>query len=135
MRLADALEQSSTGALRRMASVHALVHDDSTTRVELIDRIGERLRDPSYLGAVLDGLADDERAALLEARATHGELRGLLVDREHPGAADVLAERGLLFRLFASSGPLRGEVFSVPDEVLALLPAAPAVAPPPAVTP
>src|SRR6266851_971934 len=36
--------------------------------------------------------------------------------------AAALAERGWLFRVFAAAGPLRGEVFVVPDELLAVLP-------------
>ena len=49
MRLAEALEDTATGALRRMASAHGLLSDDATTRAELIERLGERLLDPTYL--------------------------------------------------------------------------------------
>src|SRR5437660_3965861 len=131
MRLKEALEETATGALRRMASVHGLLHDDGTTRAELIQRIAERLLDPAYLQEQLDGLSDDEREALVAARASGGEQRGFLLDRDHPGAAEVLVERGLLFRLFAAAGPLRGELFTVPDELLALLPAPPLPESPP----
>src|SRR5258708_11301905 len=131
MRLREALEETATGALRRMASVHGLLFDDGTTRTELIERIAERLADSSYLQEQLDGLADDERAALLAARASGGEQRGFLLDRAHPGAAEALVERGLLFRLFAAAGPRRGELFTAPDELLALLPEPPVVESPP----
>ena len=132
MLLREGLDLSSTGALRRMASVHGLLHDDATTRGELIERLADRLLDPNYLAEQLDRLADDERATLMAARASGGELRGLLVERDHPGAGEALIERGLLFRIFAAAGPLRGEVFEAPQEVLALLPPPPAVDAPPA---
>src|ERR1700716_63720 len=98
MRLAEALEETAPGALRRMASAHGLLHDDSTTRAELIERLAERLGDSTHLGEQLRGLSPDEQSVLLEARAAHGELRGLLTERDHPGTAEALAERGLLFR-------------------------------------
>jgi hypothetical protein len=131
VRLREALEETATGALRRMASAHGLLHDDGTTRAELIERIAERLLDPAYVQEQLDGLSDDEREALVAARATGGEQRGFLLDRDHPGAAEVLVERGLLFRLFAAAGPLRGELFTVPDELFAFLPTPPAAELPP----
>ncbi len=131
MRLKEALEETATGALRRMASAHGLLYDDGTTRAELIERIADRMRDPAYLQEQLDSLTDDERAALLAARASGGEQRGFLLDRDHPGAAEALVERGLLFRLFAAGGPLRGELFTVPDELLAVLPEPPAAEAPP----
>jgi hypothetical protein len=122
VRLSEALEQTPTGALRRVASAHALPHDDSTTRAELIARVAERLGDAVYVGEQLDGLPDDERAVLMAARHSAGELRGLLADMDHPGAAEALAERGWLYRVFAAAGPMRGEVYVVPDELLAVLP-------------
>lgn len=106
-----------------MADAHGLAHDDTATRDELIARLSERLRDAQYLQDRLRSLTDEERSILVSARASSGELRGLLVDADHPGAAESLADRGWLFRVFAASGPLRGEVFVVPDELLALLPA------------
>src|SRR5690242_4071400 len=100
MRLRDALEQSPTAALRRTAAVHGLAHDDGTTRAELIDRIAERLGDTQYL---LQQLRPAEQELLASARTSGGELRGLLVDAEQPGAAEDLAERGWLFRVFAAA--------------------------------
>src|SRR5260370_31823990 len=107
MRLAEALEQTAVGALRRMASAHGLLHDDSTTRAELIERLAERLGDPMNLAEQLRGLAPDEQLVLHAARAADGELRSLLIDRDHPGAAEALADPGLLFRLFNAAAPLR----------------------------
>jgi len=106
-----------------VAEAHGLPHDDGTTRAELIERIADRLGDSRYLGEQLASLSPAERATLASARTSAGELRGLLVDAEQPGAAEALAERGWLFRVFAAAGPLRGEVYVVPDEFLALLPA------------
>jgi hypothetical protein len=131
MRLREALEETATGALRRMASVHGLLFDDGTTRAELIERLAERLIDPAYLLEQLDSLTEDELAALAAARSTGGDQRGFLLDRDYPGAAEALVERGLLFRQFAAAGPLRGELFTAPDELLALLPQPPAVEEPP----
>jgi hypothetical protein len=135
VRLRDALEQTSVSTLRRIASSHGLVHDDSTTRAELIERIVERLLAPMYLDQQLAGLAEDERAVVVSARGSAGELRGLLIDRDHPGAAEALAERGLLYRVFAAAGPLRGEVLAVPDELLERLPSPPPLEAPPSVGP
>ncbi len=135
MRLREALEQTSVGTLRRIASQHGLSHDDGTTRAELVERLAERLLAPTYLDEQLVGLGDDERAVLAAARAGAGELRGLLVDRDHPGTAEALAERGLLYRVFASAGPLLGEVFAAPDELLERLPPPPPVPAPPTVSP
>src|SRR5579859_2052020 len=132
MRMAVALEQAATATLRRVADSHGLAYDASTTRAELIERIADRLSDRAYLEEQLRGLPEEDRAILGSARASGGELRGLLIDREQPGAADALAERGWLFRVFAAEGPLRGEVFVVPDELLAVLPESAAFASPPA---
>jgi hypothetical protein len=122
MRLAEALEQSATTTLRHVADAHGLPHDDGTTRAELIERVAERLGSRAYLDEQLTHLSPAERDILSSAKSSAGELRGLLVDAEHPGAAEDLAERGWLYRVFAAVGPLRGEVFVVPDELLELLP-------------
>src|SRR3981189_307247 len=100
MRLAEALEQTAVGALRRMASAAGLPRADSPRRAELIERLAERLGDPTYLAEQLRGLAPDEQSVLNEARAADGELRGLLIARDHPGSAEALADRGVLVRLF-----------------------------------
>ena len=135
MRLAEALEETATATLRRVAEAHGLAHDEGTTRDELIARIADRLAEPTYLDEQARGLTDAERSVLTSARASAGELRGLLVDSDHPGAAEDLANRGWLYRVFAAGGPLRGEVYVVPDEVLAVLPAAEPVTMPPADAP
>jgi hypothetical protein len=127
-----ALDDVPNAALRRMAAAHGLPVDDATTRQELVDRLAERLSDAVYVAELVASLAGDERQALLTARASGGETRGLLIDRDQPGAAAGLVERGLLFRTFAAAGPRRGEVLTIPDEILAALPAPPAPAPPPA---
>ena len=124
MRLHEALEQTAIGTLRRVADAHRLQYDDSATRAELIHRIAERLSDLSYVEERFAGLSEGERAVLSSARASAGELRGFLVDSEYPGAAESLADRGWLYRVFAAAGPLRGEVYVVPDELLAVLPPA-----------
>ena len=54
------------------------------------------------------------------------------MDRDRQGAALGLVERGLLFRHVDAAGPRRGEIFTIPDEILAVLPAPPAIEPPPA---
>jgi hypothetical protein len=105
-----------------VADAHGLAHDDGTTRQELIQRIADRLTDSAYLREQLQALQPEERAILVSARASAGELRTLLVEAEQPGAADDLAERGWLYRVFAAAGPLRGEILVVPTEVLNLLP-------------
>jgi hypothetical protein len=124
MRLAEALDQAATASLRRVAEAHGLAPDDGTTRDELIRRIAERFDDRAYLQEQVRAMGDAERAVLASARSSAGELRGLLVDSDYPGTAEELAERGWLYRVFAAGGPLRGEVYVVPDELLAMLPAA-----------
>ncbi|HEY2594490.1 MAG TPA: hypothetical protein VGK33_11365 [Chloroflexota bacterium] len=128
MRLAEALQETATATLRRVAVAHGLPLDDGTTRDELIARIADRFADPSYLEDQLRRLTDDERSVLASARSSGGELRGLLVDSEHPGTAEHLADLGWLYRVFAAVGPLRGEVYVIPEELLDLLPAEPAPA-------
>ncbi|TMF04862.1 MAG: hypothetical protein E6I52_03795 [Chloroflexi bacterium] len=132
VRLQEALELTATATLRRIAGQHGLPYADSTTRSELIERIGERLLDAAYLDEQVRGLGDGERGVLLAVRARAGELRRPQIDRAQPGAAETLSERGLLFRVFATAGLLRGEVFTAPDELLDLLPAPPPAEPPPA---
>ncbi len=131
MRVRDALEELATGALRRIAAAHDLPVDDAPTRAELIERLVERLGDTAYLRELISSLAPDEQAALMAARASGGEVRGFLLDRDQPGAAAALVERGLLFRTFAAAGPRRGEVFALPEELFELLPAPLDEAPPP----
>ena len=121
--LREALGQAATATLRRIARAHGLSGADSSTRAELVERLCERLQDVAYLTEQLRRLDDARRRVLLEARANaSGELRGALIERAYPGAAAALAELGLLFRVFTTDGPLRGEVFAVPDEILQLLP-------------
>jgi hypothetical protein len=122
VRLAEALEQSTTSMLRRVADAHGLAHRDETTRDELLQRLAQRLTDPAYARELVQQLTEDERSLLGAAHSTDGELRGLLLDSEQPGIAEDLSARGLLFRVFSASGPLRGEVYIVPDEFLRLLP-------------
>ncbi|HET6318602.1 MAG TPA: hypothetical protein VFG86_19275 [Chloroflexota bacterium] len=131
MHVREALEQLATGALRRIAVAHGLPADESDTRTELIELLSERLADRAYLQEQVSRLAADEQAALVAARASGGEVRGFLLDRDQPGAAAELVERGLLFRTFAAAGPRRGEVFFIPDELFSVLPAPPEEEPPP----
>ena len=121
MRLAEALDQSPTSTLRRVASAHGLAHDDTTTRDELIAGLSERFADRAYITELLNALTHEERDVLASAHASYGELRAQIVDGDHPGMAEDLADGGWLFRVFAAAGPLRGEVFVVPDEVLELV--------------
>src|SRR5207253_37296 len=83
----------------------------------LVERLADRLADADYLADLLRGLSPDEQAILLEARRAGGELRGLLVERNHPAEADTLVDRGLLFRVFTTSGPRRGEIFAIADQL------------------
>jgi hypothetical protein len=131
VRVSEALAELATGALRRIALSHALATDEAITRAQLIDRLAERLADPFYLRELIGALSPDEHAALVAARAAGGEVRGFLLDRDQPGAAAALVDRGLLFRTFAAAGPRRGEVFALADELMEVLPTPPASEPPP----
>jgi hypothetical protein len=133
MRLIEALDQSPTLLLRRIAASHGLAHDEATTRAELVDRIAERLADTAYLREQLDSLEREVHAGLLSVRDNGGEIRAFLLERDSPAVADELVERGLLSRTFAAGGARRGEVFVLPEEIMAALPAAPPVQPPPTV--
>ncbi len=125
MKLREALDQTATVALRRMAAVHGLPVDETATRSELGESLAQRLSDPRYLRTRVETLSDEQRRALAAARAGGGELRGFLLARilgsADSGASQPLLEQGFLFRTFAPLGPHRGEVFAVPDEVLDLL--------------
>src|SRR5205085_2120594 len=103
MRLRDALDQSATGALRRMAAAHGLPHDEAATRAELLERLVDRLGNPAYLEEQLAVLRQPEHDALKAARASGGEIRGFLIERDAPGVASTLVERGFMFRTFASA--------------------------------
>jgi hypothetical protein len=131
VRVREALAELATGALRRIALSHALSTDEATTRAQLTDRLAERLSEPAYLRELIGALTPDEHAALLATRAAGGEVRGFLLDRDQPGAAAALVDRGLLFRTFAAAGPRRGEVFALADELMKVLPVPPASEPPP----
>ncbi len=125
MKLREALDQTATGVLRRMALLHGLPGDEAVVRSELVERLCERFADEAYLRARIAALHEPERRALDAARAGGGEVRGYLLGRIlGSGQADTarpLLEQGLLFRTFAAVGPHRGEVFAVPDEILVLL--------------
>jgi hypothetical protein len=131
VRTGSALEALATGALRRIAAAHGLAVDDGTTRADLVDRLLERLSSTRYLSDFIASLPRDEQEALRAARASNGEIRGFLLDRDHPGAAEALVERGLLFRTFSVAGPRRGEVFALSDEMRELLPGPPPAELPP----
>jgi hypothetical protein len=102
------LDQVATGALRGLAAAHGLTPDEATTRSELVERLVERLSEPTYLAEHIAGLAEAERAALLEVRAAGGQMRGFLLEKRHAGAVADLVSRGLLFRTFTAAGPRSG---------------------------
>ena len=126
VRARDAFDQSASSLLRRIAVEHGLPVAASSTRAELVEGLAARFAEPRHLEVVLSALDAASRSALAAARQTGGEVRGLLLARhlgtDDPRAAQALVDRGLLVRTFAPTGPHRGEVFAVPDEVLALLP-------------
>ncbi len=125
MKLREALDQTATAALRRMAALHGLPADETTTRAELAEALHQRLGDSAYLRTCVEALVPEQRRALAAARAGGGEIRGFLLARilgsAEAAASQPLLDRGFLFRTFAPLGPHRGELFAVPDEVLDLL--------------
>jgi hypothetical protein len=135
VQLREALDQTATGALRRVALAHGLAPDEATTRSELVERLLERLTDTAYLAEQVSGLAADERAALQALHTAGGQTRGFLLEKRHAGALPKLVARGFLFRTFTAAGPRRGEVFAAPDEVLSLLPGPPEAERPPTAPP
>lgn len=127
MRAIEGLEQASTSLLRRIATAHGVAHDEATSRSELVERLASRYADHETLrGFLASRAAGRESAALSAARAGGGEIRGFLLGRllgrDEAEAARDLVESGLLFRTFSPLGPHRGEVYAVPEEVLAVLP-------------
>lgn len=125
MHLRALLDQTATGSLRRIAEAHGLALDEAATRPELVERVAGRLLDGDYVADRLRRLSAEQRQALAAARAAGGELRGLLLARslgsDDAEAARVLVEQGLLFRAFAATGPHRGEIFTLPDELFPLV--------------
>src|SRR5262249_5033009 len=126
MRLGEGLDQTPVASLRRMAELHGLDPGDAATHAELLEALVARLSDATYLHERLAELTPAELSVLSAARRGGGEIRGFLLHRllgsDQPDPVRALTEPGLLFRTFAPVGPHRGEVFTVPDEVLELLP-------------
>jgi hypothetical protein len=106
-----------------MGELHGIAVDDATTRAELVDALATRLAEPDYLTERLARLEPRELRALTAAYRSGGEIRGFLLQRllesDDPDAARSLMDDGFLFRTFAPLGRHRGEVFAVPDELLA----------------
>jgi hypothetical protein len=129
------LDQCSLGLLRQLAAAHQVQRPDPVARAELISALTERLLQPGYLDQTLQKLAPESRLAIELLAAESGRLRGFVLERRlraHlPGAdetlvratTDELLRLGLIYRVFQATGPDRGEVFVLFDELLALLPA------------
>jgi ATP-binding cassette subfamily C protein len=83
MLLREALDQSATGALRRLAAAHGLAVDEATTRAELIERLLERLADPAYLAEQIEALPMGMQTYVTEGGATFsgGQRQLLLIAR------------------------------------------------------
>ena len=116
-----------TGALRRMASAHGLLQR-RRHHARRADRAPRRTpARPDVPRTSSSRLCPTTSAPCCRARASGGELRGLLLDRDHPARPKRWSSAACCFALFAAAGPLRGEVFAAPDELLALLPEPPPI--------
>lgn len=123
--MGEALDEVATAVLRRIAEWHGLSVSGGT-RAEMQQALVGRLTDPDYVRAQMEELSPAERKALVVARTLGGEVRGFVLSRTLAGNPGTLArdllDRGLLFRRFVAQGAARGEIFTVPEEVLALVP-------------
>ncbi len=149
MKLKDALGECSLGLLRRIGQEHGVSFTEDTLRVELAESIADALSRPGYLARYLDLLPPLEHLAVqivanaggqmlahvlerrLRARVEELYSRGQLpdvttpvevTDRTERAIPQSLLHRGVLFRSLISSGPLTGEVYHLPEEVLQALP-------------
>jgi hypothetical protein len=143
--LRDCLDQCSLGVLRQIAAAHDVSVAEPPARAEIVQALSERLLAPGYLKRLVRDLRDDERQALELVAADGGQLRGFVLERrlrppesedDDPASSRALSglvQTGLLYRTFQAVGPIRGEVYVLPDELLPLLPPRPtAQAQPPA---
>ena len=112
-------------------------------------RLSEAMLDPQRLQAFLEGLGPEAQAALAQVAAAGGSVRGhhfahlygevrrlgpRAIAREAPwlhpaSAAERLYYAGLLFRRYGRLGTYHGELYFVPQELLAALPLYPPSAP------
>lgn len=149
MKLKDALGECSLGLLRRIGQEHGVPFTEETLRAELAEAIADALSRPGYLASYLDLLPPLEHLAVrlvaetggqmlahvlerrlrarVEELSSHGEPPDVSTQNETAAQADKaitqsLLRRGVLFRSLISSGPLRGEVYYLPEEVLQALP-------------
>ena len=140
MNLRTCLDQCSFGLLRQIAAVHEVALSEPPARAEVVHALLERLLAPGYLQQFFEKRPPEEQRALALVAHDGGQSRGFVLERrlrQHTGdEADdegvqailgTLVQAGLLFRTFQAIGPDRGEIFALPDELLALVPARPAV--------
>lgn len=140
--LREALESQPLPILRAIAASHGL--ESGGRREELIEVLDLHLARPETIARLLAGLDAGERALLdrlvaeggcLPAHRVQrdpggGELRQLgagALERLRPWESPISpTERlwylGLIYLTFAEVGDFRGQVFFIPDEILALLP-------------
>jgi hypothetical protein len=151
MELRACLDQCALGLLRQIAAAHEVPLAEPAARAEAVQLLLDRLLAAGYLEHCLARLGQDERRALELVASEGGQLRGFVLERRlrrsaEPDGADSSSSRvlgsllqsGLLYRVFQAVGPVRGEVYVLPDELVAFLPSTPApeaVVPPPVAQP
>jgi hypothetical protein len=135
MELRACLDQCALGLLRRIAAAHEVPLAEPPARAEAVQQLLDRLLAPGYFEQCLTRLDQDERRALELVASDGGQLRGFVLERRlrhspEPDGPDSTSSRvlgsllqsGLLYRVFQAVGPVRGEVYVLPDELLGLLP-------------
>lgn len=144
--LSESLAGYGEVMLRAIAAQWQVSADDPAL---LPARLAAAMLEPERLQAFVAALEEPARAALAQVAAAGGSIRGHLltghhgelrrlgpraIEREEPwrapaNATERLYYAGLLFRRYGRLGAYHGEVFHIPPDLLAALPAQPAPAP------
>ncbi len=128
--LIDALQECTLALLRKIAAAHGLVAEEDALRVELAQRIAQRLVEPGYLEGYVATLSEGEISELKAVASSGWMAKAFVLERRFrwrsghdsstrrkPDTSLSLLHKGLLFRTFATVGSWRGEVYHVPEDL------------------
>ncbi len=141
--LQESLAEYGETMLRAIAEQWQVAADEPAA---LLARLATAMLEPARLAAFVAALDDDARAALAMVAGAGGSIRGYLLTRihgevrrlgpraieretpwRHPASAsERLWYGGLLFRRYGRLGAYHGEIYYIPPDLAAILPAQPA---------
>jgi hypothetical protein len=142
MKLREMLNTMSVDDLRAIARTYALRLGPAPAKYELVDGLSRHLSSRAVNADILVQLSHTERQALDDLLAGGGRMIARLFEREHgmirfrnpfiygraqdqtdrESAATSLYYRGLICKTYGSVGAWNGEIYVIPEEVMALLP-------------